>query len=410
MKISLKIFIFTYCMIMAVTMLGGFFLVQYEYEKNLNQAKKEAFEQNEMLFQYVAAIEEVLDRERAEISLRNFMEKLDGASAQQVWIDGYEALAERIEKGHGETLEDREWGYVYYTEQGRYILQVTSRCQERYIVNTVDIQTILERRDDNFMLYRNMILLISTVMAAVLYLFSDYITRPLVEEARRKEEFMGNFAHELKTPMTSIVGYADLLRTYDLSPDKRRVYSDFIYREGKRLELLSQHLLQLIVLDKQEYVFADVSTEMFFDHIEKECLFLEQKYQVCIQVQYDMARLSIEKELMLTAVLNLIDNACKASETGGKVLVCGKKAGEGYEISVQDNGIGMTQEELTRITEPFYMADKSRTRANGGAGLGLSLCKRITRLHKAELCIKSEAGEGTRASIIWRKGAGVCEA
>ena len=452
MRISLKIFIFTYCIIVAITVLGGFFLINYEYEKSLRQAKSQALEQNETLFTYVATLEEVLDKERTQQSLNNLIERMSGEKDKSVFVDSFENLQKQIEKGKAGNLGSNECIYVFYEENGRQILQVTSRYNAQYIVNCRDITEIFARRDDNYALYQNVILLVSSVIAVVLYLFSWYITRPLAavtemadklskgdysvridssykkmksyevellgntlnamadkteehireieEQARRKEEFMGNFAHEMKTPMTSIIGYADMLRTFELEPKKRRAYSNFIYNEGKRVEQLSLNLLQLIVMDKNEYEMQMVSAAELFTHIKQETFFLGEKYDVQMRFKWENAELYMEKSLMLTAILNIIDNACKASRAGGHIYVLGKSIQENYAIAVVDYGIGIAEEELKNITEPFYMVDKSRSRKQGGAGLGLSLCRKIVELHGGKLRIDSKEGKGTRVTIL----------
>ena len=455
MKISLKIFIFTYCIIVAVTVLGGFFLINYEYEKSLEQAKTQALEQNETLFTYVVTLEEVLDKERAEQSLNNLIERMTGEKDKCVFVDSYENLQEKLEKGKADKLGSKEWIYVFNEEEDRHILQVTSRYEEQYIINCQDITEIFIRRDDNYDLYKNIILLVSVVIAVVLYLFTWYITSPLAavtnmadklsqgdysvridsgykkmksyeveklgetlnlmaerteehireikEQARRKEEFMGNFAHEMKTPMTSIIGYADMLRTFDLEPEKRRAYSNFIYNEGKRVEQLSLNLLQLIVLDKKDYEMQGVSTDELFAHLRDEMCFLGEKYHVNIHMKHEQTLLYMEKSLMLTAILNIIDNACKASKEGEDVYVLGKAIDDKYAVTVVDWGVGIPEKELEKITEPFYMVDKSRARKQGGAGLGLSLCRKIIGLHGGKLRIDSKEGEGTRVTILLKK-------
>ena len=440
---------------MAITVLGGFFLIHYEYEKSLEQAKSQAMEQNETLYTYVATLEELLDSERAEYSLNNMIERMSGENGKEVFVDSYERLQEQIEKGKASELKSNEWAYSFYEEGGRQILQVTSRYEEQYIINCQDITEIFIRRDDNYALYKNIILLVSVVIAVVLYLFTWYITRPLAavtnmadklsqgdysvridssykkmksyeveklgetlnlmaerteehvreikEQAERKEEFMGNFAHEMKTPMTSIIGYADMLRTFDLEPEKRRTYSNFIYNEGKRVEQLSLNLLQLIVLDKKDYEMLKVSMDELFAHLKEKAYFLGEKYHVNIHIKHEKANVWLEKSLMLTAILNMIDNACKASKEGEDVYVLGKAIDDKYAVAVVDRGVGIPEKELEKITEPFYMVDKSRARKQGGAGLGLSLCLKIIELHGGKLRIDSKEGEGTRATILLKK-------
>ena len=452
MRISLKIFIFTYCIMIAVTVLGGFLLIDQEYRKNLEQVKVRAKENNETLYTYVATIEELLDSERARYSLENLIDRISDESDRAVLVGDYNTLLSQLVAGKATDLETGQWVYAVWEDGGGKVLQITSRYEDRYIINYSDLSRIIRERDANYELYKNIIILTSVIIAVVLYLFSWYITGPLVkltrmaermcdgdyevrvddregqlksyevqklgstlnlmaarieehmkeltEEARRKEEFMGNFAHEMKTPMTSIIGYADLLRTYDLKPDKRREYSNFIYNEGKRVEQLSLNLLQMIVLEKEDFEKKRTSTEEFFRQLKEAAHFLGEKYSLKIHYKYDPADISMEISLMLTAILNLVDNACKASGEGSSVYVLGKRLGEKYALAVVDFGVGIPEEEIARIMEPFYMVDKSRARKQGGAGLGLSLCQRIIILHDGELRIDSTPGKGTWMTVL----------
>ncbi len=452
MKISLKIFIFTYCIMIAVTVFGGFLLINYEYQKNLEQAKARAQEHNETIYTYVATLEELLDSERAKYSLDNLIDRMSGETGREVLVGDYNTLLTQIVAGKATTLETGQWIYAIWEENGGKVLQVTSRYGERYIINYYDLSGILQDRDANYELYKNIIILGSAVIAIVLYLFSWYITRPLVEvtkmaerlskgdyeariddsdarmksyevqklgstlnlmaartqehmqelteEARRKEEFMGNFAHEMKTPMTSIIGYADLLRSYDLKPEKRREYSSFIYNEGKRVEQLSLNLLHMIVLDKKDFEQKCISMKEFFSQIKDSAHFLGEKYHLTIHYKYDPAFVCMEKSLMLTAILNLVDNACKASGKGNDVYVLGKRIAEKYALAIVDFGVGIPEEEIAKIIEPFYMVDKSRARKQGGAGLGLSLCTKIIQLHGGELHINSKPEKGTWMTVL----------
>lgn len=452
MRISLKIFIFTYCIMIAVTVFGGFLLIDQEYRKNLERVKVRARENNETLYTYVATIEELLDSERAKYSLENLIDRISDESDRAVLVGDYHTLLSQLVAGKATDLETGQWIYAVWEDGGGKVLQITSRYEDRYIINYSDLSSIIQERDANYELYKNIIILISVVIAVVLYLFSWYITGPLVkitrmaermcdgdykarvddregrlksyevqklgstlnlmaarieehmetltEEARRKEEFMGNFAHEMKTPMTSIIGYADLLRTYDLKPDKRREYSNFIYNEGKRVEQLSLNLLQMIVLEKEDFEKKRTSTEEFFRQLREAAHFLGEKYALKIHYKYDPADISMEIGLMLTAILNLVDNACKASGEGSSVYVLGKRLGKKYALAVVDFGMGIPKEEIARIMEPFYMVDKSRARKQGGAGLGLSLCQRIILLHDGELRIDSTPGKGTWMTVL----------
>lgn len=223
----------------------------------------------------------------------------------------------------------------------------------------------------------------------------------LEDGARAREDFVSSFAHELKTPLTSIIGYADMLRSQQMDEEAHFKSANYIFTEGRRLERLSLKLLELMVLNRQTFDQYPMETADLAQRMEETAnAVLKEKYGVSLRVDMPDATLLIEPDLVLTLLLNLIDNAGKASESGQTVGVCGKCVPAGYRVSVCDHGRGIPKEELEKITQAFYMVDKSRARAQNGAGLGLALCDTIARLHGTKLDIQSELGQGTVISVL----------
>lgn len=222
----------------------------------------------------------------------------------------------------------------------------------------------------------------------------------LEDVAERQEEFIGSFAHELKTPLTSIIGYADLLRSNRQTDEERFLCANYIFQEGKRLENISLRLLELTVLGNSEIRYKKIRADRLLEEtvgILNPVLEGER-----IELVWEAAgqELLIEPALIKTVLMNLIDNARKAVEQGGTIRVQGSRQGEDYHIVVSDNGRGIPQEKLDRITDAFYMVDKSRSRQQGGAGLGLAICKKIMELHKGILTFVSEPGQGTSVTMV----------
>lgn len=215
----------------------------------------------------------------------------------------------------------------------------------------------------------------------------------------RQKEFTASFAHELKTPLTSVIGYADTLRSRALPPKKQFEAADYIVSEGKRLQAMSFALLDLFALEREAPRFRQVSVSHLMEEVSKSCSYLLNEKKLRLEVRAEEATLSMVPELLQTLLYNLIDNARKASEPGSSIRITGAMTDMGYVFSVRDTGRGIPAEELSRITEPFYMVDKSRARAEGGAGLGLALCNRIARLHGGQLRFASEVGKGTEVSF-----------
>ena len=231
----------------------------------------------------------------------------------------------------------------------------------------------------------------------------------LEEEIEAREEFMGAFAHELKTPLTAIIGYADMLRSHKLDEEKSIMSANYIYTEGKRLEAMSFRLLDIIVAKQDEARLADAPVGELFAYLRE--MFAEKK-ETDIRFAYEEAVVRMEVNLIKTVLVNLIDNACKASEnsgvtaeavSGGRmglVEVSGEMVDGGYRIAVRDYGIGIPEEEQAKIVKAFYMVDKSRARSKNGAGLGLALCAEILKIHHSGLQIESKEGEGSCFSFI----------
>lgn len=225
----------------------------------------------------------------------------------------------------------------------------------------------------------------------------------LEENVIRQEQFMGSFAHEMKTPMTSIIGYADLMRSHDLSPAEMRESANYIFNEGKRLEALSFKMLELIVVDNDGLVLNHGNPASVVNNVGRSFRFTLQKKKIILKMSCENADVMMDKDLFASLITNLIDNAAKSIDNGGQIHVLGRKKGDKYIIQIKDNGRGMTKEELARITEAFYRADKSRSRAQGGAGLGLAICDKIVKLHNAVMQYKSEPAKGTIVQIILKQ-------
>lgn len=222
-----------------------------------------------------------------------------------------------------------------------------------------------------------------------------------VKEARQKEDFTAAFAHELKTPLTSIIGYADMLNSVALSEQEQREAYFYIFSQGKRLESLSHKLLELVSMEKNPSDFRPVSTKSLEENIRNTMRPIWRKRNIRGKVDMDRGVIWGDEELLLSLFYNVLDNAVKAidKEWGGFILLKGTALSGEYEVKVADNGHGIPKEEIERITEAFYMVDKSRSRREGGAGIGMALCERIVQLHNAKLEIDSDVGVGTTVKI-----------
>ena len=219
----------------------------------------------------------------------------------------------------------------------------------------------------------------------------------LNDEIERKDRFVSGFSHEMKTPMTTIIGYSDLLRSKDCAPDLRQKSADYIYRESKRLEELSLKLMDLLKITEQPVEAAVFSAVNLQKDIESSLSpqFTDSK----LVVDFESGNILADRALTVCLLRNLAENALKSKPKDNAVYISGKVQDDRYHIEIRDNGCGISAEDLKHITEPFYMADKSRARANGGNGLGLAICELIAKEHGTELQFDSKLGKGTAVSF-----------
>lgn len=219
-----------------------------------------------------------------------------------------------------------------------------------------------------------------------------------ISDSRRK--FIANMTHELKTPLTSILGFADVLRIKpDISDEERRNYADIIFAEANRLRMLSSRLMELVTINEVELQMVPVNVADLLAQTAKSYQPICEEAKVSLTLELEPAIIQADETLFATLVVNLIDNARKASETGKEIQVCCKKRHNHVLIQVKDQGSGIPKEQICHVTEAFYMVDKSRTRKAGGAGIGLALCKAIATAHQGGLFIESEYTKGTTITV-----------
>ena len=222
--------------------------------------------------------------------------------------------------------------------------------------------------------------------------------------AASRETFIANMAHELKTPLTSILGFADIMTIKShMEESERREYAAIIAAEAGRLKTLSSKLMELVSLQGTELMLQPVKLEKL---VEKAVLALEPvclAQQCTVRRNLEPATAWADEALLTSLVLNLLDNALKASALKGHgqmIDISLKRKHDKAIIKVRDYGTGIPEEQLEHVTEAFYMVDKARSRRSGGSGIGLSLCKAIAQAHQGSLRIESREGQGTAVSLV----------
>ena len=216
----------------------------------------------------------------------------------------------------------------------------------------------------------------------------------------RQSRFVADLTHELKTPLTSMIGYADLLRSAPLDESRRRAAADAIYHESTRLESLSQQLLALQGLQTDSVTLGSVPVAAVFADVARS---LPDAALDCDAPAGAAVR--ADRVLLADLLRNLVLNALHAEPKDGTVHLTCAEAGGQWRLTVRDNGCGIPAGALPHLTEPFYRVDKARARANGGSGVGLALCAEIAAAFGTKLEFESTPGEGTTVAICLQKEA-----
>lgn len=461
MKFLYRILLWMIIIMAAAFGLSGYFFVNFVFETALEREIDQALDDSNILqFAFETAALNVPTKYDVlqDIAVEQIGAKLESGgqgSGRLLRLSDEEKNTLYVSEGFTEDtalLQDiaensRSWqvlqqGEHYYIQTG---IMVNSLDRNLYLETMEDVTEVFAERTMGFSVYRRVTLAMLAASAIVMFFICTWLTKPirlltkatrkmaegdysyrakqvstdelgqltqdfnsmanvlegtigeLKEEVRAREDFIAAFAHELKTPLTAIIGYADLLRSRKLDEEKHFLSSNYIYTEGKRLENMSFRLLDIIVTKREQIEPQPVEAEKIFRYLED--MFAANTDQ-SLQVSFEKGTVYAEVNLMKSVFLNLVDNAFKASWPGGVVEVSGRLLEEGYEFRVKDYGVGIPEEELKRVTEAFYMVDKSRSRSRNGAGLGLALCVEILRLHDSELRIESKVGEGTCMSFV----------
>lgn len=218
---------------------------------------------------------------------------------------------------------------------------------------------------------------------------------------RSRREFTANVSHELKTPLTSVSGYAELIRDGIARPEDIPTFAGRIYDEARRLLRLIEDIMALSRLDEKQGMGEMERVQL--DAIAEECtlrlLNAAEKKDVTLTLHAQAAEALGYKTLVGEMLFNLVDNAVKYTNEGGFVEIQVENGLSGAKVCVRDTGVGISKEHQAHIFERFYRVDKSHSRATGGTGLGLSIVKHGAEIHHARLTLESEIGQGTCVTL-----------
>ncbi len=218
--------------------------------------------------------------------------------------------------------------------------------------------------------------------------------------SRIKDEFTANAAHELKTPLTTISGYAEMIENGMANPEDTVRFAGKIHREANRMLSIANDIMTLSKLDSPKDKTININENVNLWNIASECIeslsVMAQKKQITLSKNGDPAsEVKGNSRLLFEMVYNLLDNAVRYTNIGGKVEVIINKS----SISVKDNGIGIPEDCKERIFERFFRVDKSHSRESGGTGLGLAIVKHVTQVHNARIQLNSSVDVGTKITV-----------
>ena len=211
-----------------------------------------------------------------------------------------------------------------------------------------------------------------------------------------KETLINNLTHELKTPLTSIIGYANLIRTSNYNEDLFLECADYIYKQGKRLEAMTFKMMDLIYAKTADIKLIPYNIMEVLYEVQKVVRIKLENKNISLNIKGEKILAYMDKDLISIAVSNIIDNAIKASQENSKINISVVSKENKALITVEDYGMGIPKEHINKLFQPFYVVDKSRSRKNNGAGIGLSICKKIAEVHNGYIKIESELGKGTK--------------
>lgn len=437
---------------------GGVLLIRQNFQSSLAQIQKTDSQSYEMILQSVQLVN-IVDIQQDLSSISNTLEKLSkqeglvgvklmkGGSV--LYQSGENAVEYETENDFESYMFSRN-GKNYYQIRGN----VTTDARPLVLIIMYDISSVYEARELQVRTYHQILILLIAVGGFTAWISTYLMTKPLAKVSKtaralasgdlesrvnpktldeigqlgsdfdnmadrladninelkltmeHQDQFMGSFAHELKTPMTSIIGYADLLRSQALTGEEAQEAANYIFSEGKRLESLSLKLLDLLMMKKESINLVPTEMNQIITNLTVHLKPVYLKKNIILDSRCEPGICMAEPDLFSSVLTNLVDNARKALDNGGNIMILGESVNGYYRIRVVDNGRGMPEEAIKHITEAFYRVDKSRSRAQGGAGLGLTLCKEVIQLHNGTIAFASREGNGTCVTVTLKEIAG----
>ena len=232
---------------------------------------------------------------------------------------------------------------------------------------------------------------------------NEFVNRAEDEIQKMRKEFSANVSHELKTPLTSISGYAEIMKSGMVNREDMIVFSERIYKEASRMISLIDDIIKLSKLDEDSVEVEREEVELYelcSDIVERLGM-SAKKRNVQIELSGESVLYYGVRQMLDEMIFNLCENAIKYNVPEGKVLLWVGNTAQGVKVIVKDTGIGIPKDQQERVFERFYRVDKSHSKETGGTGLGLSIVKHAAIFHHAQIHMESEVGLGTKMEVVF---------
>lgn len=220
----------------------------------------------------------------------------------------------------------------------------------------------------------------------------------LTKESESKQRFIDNLAHELRTPLTSIQGFAEYMQNVEVDEELRIRYLGYIMQESGRLQNMTKELLSLSLLKNEEIIKKDMSLNKVIVDITDLLQHKMKQKNIVFVLECPEITICANENLIQILLGNLLENAIRACKDHGRIELQVTSDQKKVKIQIRDNGVGISKENLEHIFEAFYRVDKARSRKEGGAGLGLALCRQIVDIHNGQIMYESKEKKGT---CVW---------
>ena len=417
MKFFWKLYFSLMILLCSCFSIGSYILIQGSFNNSLKREMNTAYQENSIIcstlknytnwyeedIEDISRIQELLATVTVQSFDRNIMFCLRDKSGDVVFQNDHfshsSTLIKNLKNNQKKSiLKKTSSKYYVYTIQ-----PVSIGSNPFYIENKYDVTSLFQTRSSQIQTYLKSTVVLLSLGMVLVYMISSWLMKPikrlsqglkevtqdniysqlevtgddeiadvmndfnsmsihlsqtldeLNETIEKQKIFIGDFSHELKTPLTSIIGYGDLIRSKKLSEEELILYSNAIVEEGKRLEKISMKLMDLTVLKQDTCTMSPIPATLFFDQIQQGIQPLLDQHHITLTMDITPSTIYIDSDLMKTVLYNLIDNSRKAIGSNGYIKIRGFIEVKNYHITLADNGCGIPKEEIDKLTQAFYM-------------------------------------------------------